>query len=51
MRLPWYGSLVAGMLGMGIFFAGLHLYQDHTILHQLLQNEIVRIQAAQKAAP
>jgi hypothetical protein len=43
-------SLLAGFGGVLIGLACLHLYQDHTNLHALVNLELQRAQAAQKAA-
>jgi hypothetical protein len=43
-------SLLAGFGGVLVALACLHLYQDHTNLHALVNLELQRAQAAQKAA-
>ncbi len=44
-------ALIFGALGVGISFGVAHLWDDHTLLHTLVQIEAQRQQAAQKATP
>ena len=44
-------ALLFGVLGMGLWVIGIHLYQDHQNLHALINLEVQRAQAQQKAAP
>jgi hypothetical protein len=43
-------ALVFGILGVVVALAGVHLYQDHQMLHALINIEAQRQQAAQKQA-
>ena len=42
-------ALLFGVLGMGLWVLGIHLYQDHTNLHTLVNIEAQRQQAIQQA--
>lgn len=43
--------LLAGLVGMGLWTVGIHLYQDHQNLHALVNVELQRQQAMQKPPP
>lgn len=43
-------ALVCGLIGMGLWVVGIHLYQDHQNLHALINLEVQRAQAQQKQA-
>lgn len=44
-------ALLFGVLGMGLWVVGIHLYQDHQNLHVLINLEVQRSQAPQAAQP
>lgn len=44
-------ALLFGILGVGLSVLAQHLYQDHQMLHALIQIEAQRQQAAKPAAP
>ena len=44
----YVAPLALGILGMGLFYAGAHVWQDHQVLHALVAEAIQRQQAQQQ---